>query len=172
MSEKGYRTAEDLMRELQSDPEYCARMAEKDARYRRREAKYAALEAPMFAELHGKGYPCATLQDLMLKYAPLDETITGILLRWLQKQDEPRVQEMLARALGASGVPFDASPLIRCFEATFDEGVRDAVLNTIALAKPTGTEAWLEQLAAREPGRRKFMKALGIWPDEQGPQGA
>ncbi len=165
MSEKGYRTAEEIMRELQSDPEYCARMAERDARYRRKEARYAALEAPMFAELSQKGYPCTTLQELMLKYAPLDETVTDILLRWLQKQEEPRLQEMLARALGASGVTFDASPLIRCFEAAFDEGVRGAVLNTIALAKPTGTEEWLKQLAAREPGRRKFMKALGIWPD-------
>jgi hypothetical protein len=56
------------------------------------------------------------------------------------------VLESAVRALAASQEGFDGRPLVQCFEATQDEGVKWAVINTMVCAKPHSINDWLAKL--------------------------
>jgi hypothetical protein len=137
------KTSAELMAELQSDPEFRAREAEADRKRIVREQEHQRLMRPLLLRLEQIGVSGTTLQEIVRRFAPLSPDAIQILLSALPEIDAPRPKESIVRALGAASEPFDGRPLIECYEQTRDEGVKWAVLNTIALARPHSIETWL-----------------------------
>ena len=137
------KTAGEFMAELQKDPAFRERQRKAAEKLRLREREYERLFAPLLAKLSNEGANCATLHELVERCAPLSEGVVNILLLALPEFGDARAAESVARALGAAEKPFDGRPLTECFERTSDEGLKFAVLNTIALAHPHSIDRWL-----------------------------
>lgn len=90
--------------------------------------------------------------------------IVEILLSWLSGCHEERIQEMLVRALAAAKSSFDGRHLVTCFESTSDEGVRFAVLNTIAVARPYSIDSWMEKARQNDYLHKKLSDLGYQWP--------
>lgn len=168
------KSAADFLAELNADPEHVARRsAQEDARVLR-EAEIQTVTRSLLEALAARGYPIATLDDLPARYAPLPESVVGVVLEKLLEIHDPGVQEQLVRALGAAAVPFDGAPLVRLFEATESEAVRYAVANTLAQANPRGIAEWaLQAVRNAEYGAAREMLALAVArhaaPDQANP---
>jgi hypothetical protein len=141
---KGGKTAEQLMSELQSDPTFRKREEERDQRRLQRELEYARILAPILRKLADIGYKAASMEGLVDAFAPLPPPAVEILLSSLANVVDERLKESIVRALGAAEQPFDGTPLVECFDGTSDEGLKFAVLNTIAFVKPYSIDHWLD----------------------------
>jgi len=142
---KKWITAEDLMAELQCNPEYLARRARKDLEMRQLASRLDVELLPILTEFKNAGFSADSLGAIVAKYSPLPDCAVSILLRFLPLCREERIQDAIVRALGAAEMPFNGQPLIECFESTTNEGLRFAILNTIALAQPHSITNWLER---------------------------
>jgi HEAT repeat protein len=162
---KNRRTAEEVMAELEQDPEYVRRRAAIDEKFRRLEDRDALLERPILAKLRSRGYVASSIKDALEKFAPLPPDLTEVLLRTLEACEDDRIRESVVRALGAAANPFDGRTLVKCYESTHDEGLRFAILNTIALSKVHSINDWLAK-ARRDPYLHKTLENLGYcwWP--------
>jgi hypothetical protein len=168
MSKKRRRqTAEELMTELAKDPEFVRMRAAKDERSRLRKERLDAIERPILASLAEVGFAADSIEDLVKKFVPLPEAAVDMLLRCLRECHEDRIQESLVRALAATRIPFNGQALVDCFESTSDEGLRFAILNTIALARPNSIDDWIQKILQNEY-RRKQLTDLGYKPRETG----
>lgn len=161
---KGPMTAEEFMKQLSTDTEYLRLRAEKDEKSRIRTERLNGVSKPILMRLADVGFPADSFQSLVKQYAPLPEQVVLILLDSLTKCDEERIMESLVRAMGASESPFDGRPLINCFDSTTNEGLRFAILNTIALAKPHSIDKWLEKARQSESLRQKLSDLGYDWP--------
>jgi hypothetical protein len=166
MTKKRSRTAEELMAELAKDSEFLRRRAQRDEKNKGLKAKYAALEAPVLETLASYGYQANSIEDAVKIFAPLPEALVDVLLQGLDKSTDDRMSESLVRALGAAQRPFDGTALVRCYEKTYDDSLRWAVLNTIALAAPHSIDAWLGQVT-KNPAVAKTLNDLGYKPQKQ-----
>lgn len=160
MKDKGWKTAKELMDELAKDPEYLRRRAEKDERRRRRDELYDQLTKPILDTLRSHGFDASSIDDLVKEHAPLSTAAVEILLDSVEKCDNDRMCESLVRALGAAEKPFDGRVLASKYDQTHDEGLRFAVLNTIAMARPHSISAWLDKIR-QNPFLRKTLTDLG-----------
>lgn len=135
--------AGELMAKLEKDPEFQKRRALRDAKIRCLELEDARLLAPVLASLAEQGIVAETLEEIVQRYAPLPKQAVEIILAALPEMPDDRAQEGFVRALGAAREPFDGRPLKSCYERTYDEGLRWAIINTIALANPHSIDDWL-----------------------------
>lgn len=147
---KGGRTAGELLAELERDPEYLRRRAAKDEAFRRIQDHCDEIFRSIPAQLKVAGFPADSLEDLVREIAPMPERVVAILLRHLEDCPEERIQESLVRSLGAAKDSFDGRPLIARFDSTSNEGLRFAILNTIALVRPHSIDNWLERARQNE----------------------
>lgn len=163
MTKKKRITAEELLNQLQRDPEFMARQAKRDRDLEQREVRSKQLVAPVLKELERLGYQVFSLEDLPRKYAPLTGEIAEVLLRWLVRIDEERVQEQIVRTLAAARASFDGSGLTRLFEQTKSGALRWAIANTLAEARPTGVGDWVSDALARQDyGEARQMLPLAV----------
>ena len=146
MSDEPWKTAAELMAELEAKPEFVARRAAKRRRREERRRLFQTQYAPTFSKLAALGYRVGSTDELVNRHAPLPAAVVAVLLEGLRPENHPRVNEMLVRTLVAAAGPYDGRPLRRCFEGTNDEGVRWAVLNTISVTDPTHVDGWLDEL--------------------------
>lgn len=151
MSERR-KTAAGLMAELQGDPAFRRRELEVDQQRLLHEQEYSRLLEPILAKLREHGLQGATLQEIVQKFAPLPDAAIEILLAGLSELTDTRGRETLVRALGAAKKPFDGRSLVACFEQADDEGLKWAILNTIALARPHSIDDWLATIANTPAG--------------------
>jgi len=156
-------TAAELLARLSRDPEY----RDREARQAREEALNVArsqkLAAPILRDLSAIGVTPSSLDRLAHEYAPLSDDVVKVLLNWIPRATDPDIQESLIRPLGATGVSFNGEPLIEAFENTRSEGLRWAIANTIAEARPMGITDWLLG-AVQDPayGDDRQMLALAV----------
>lgn len=155
-----WKTASDLAAELNNDPEYLEIKARKEAKFRERAMRLKSICEPIFEELRAAGFFAESFPDLIQKYAPLSSQAVQILLAHLKESSEVPIQSSLVRALGAAKKSFDGRILVECFEATADESLRFAILNTIALVKPHSITDWLET-AKQDVHLRQTLADLG-----------
>ncbi len=160
MKKRGLRGAKELMDELEKKPEFVRRRDEKAERRRRLEEMYAELARPAFEALHAQGFEATTVQDLVRKYAPLPVVAVEILLNSLETCENDRMCESFVRAVGAAQERFDGRLLASKYDHTHDEGLRFAVLNTIALTRPHSIDGWLAKIG-ENPFLRKTLSDLG-----------
>ena len=164
--ETNWKTAAELMAELQADPAFRRRQRERKQRLNALEQDVARSEAPVVAELHNAGFPVQSLDTLAAQYAPLPNEIVQILLHWVGQATDPKMAEWLIRPLAAAKEPFDGRPLVDCFQQTSDEHVRWIIANTIATGRPYGIDAWLAT-QMRDPYWNETFRKLGL--EDSGP---
>lgn len=146
------KTAAELMDELNRDQEYCARRASSVQRLQQAEERHAELWQPYLAELGRRGFPGETLPEIVLNHTPLPPTAIAVILDAVTALQDDRMKETAVRALGASDRPFDGTTLESTYNATSDEGLRWAILNTIALTNPSCIADWLRSMRGTVAG--------------------
>lgn len=146
MNDERRMTAVELMAKLKADAEYQRRDAEREESRKERQRTYDQALEPCLKSLRSFGLHGKSIQDIIKAYSPLPDVAVSTLLSSLTTLSEPRVQETIVRALGASRKPFDGRALVRCFEATDDESLRWAIANTIAITHPHSINDWLLEL--------------------------
>lgn len=153
-------TAGQLMNELENDPEFLKQREERTARRNRRRQAIFEDQRPILEQLRDKGFEVGALSEIALKFAPLPDVLVESLLDCLPLCGHDRNREWVIRSLGAAKNRFDGRPLISSYKSTYDEGVRFAVLNTIALTKPHSIDTWLEA-ARSDPYLHAELEKLG-----------
>src|SRR5260221_2924383 len=145
MNKKNWKTAGEIMAELNSNPEFVRRKAEKEKRRVEREKRFAALERPILDAIGARGFEAASITDLIEKYSPLPAEIVDVLLEGVEQATDAKLLEWLVRALAVAGQPFDGRPLVNCYETFKDDNLRWVITNTIACAKPHSIDEWIQK---------------------------
>jgi hypothetical protein len=106
------KSADELMAELEADPEYRARRAELDAKHERLEARMREDSRPVARDLAQVGFDVEFVADLYEG----DQDYTAavpVLLRWLPRLESQEVKEELVRALSIQYArPVAGRPLV------------------------------------------------------------
>ena len=158
---KPRKTAAELMSELEKDPAFLRRSAERQHRLDERQLKVDVALSPLIRNLNENGFPGSTLNEVVERNAPLPVNAVELLLACLPQLHEERSLESIIRTLGAASVTFDGRPLIECFQRSSDESVRWAVVNTIALTHPHSIDEWLNEKLRHEYWG-KTLRELGF----------
>jgi hypothetical protein len=108
---KGARTAEELMAELEADPEWVARRDERERFRRRRMAGYDRAAAPLKAELAAAGFDVESVADLYNERRHYEAAVP-ILLRWLPRIEHSAVKKSVVRALTVEWARPEAAPVM------------------------------------------------------------
>jgi hypothetical protein len=161
MTKKNLLSAEALMTQLQQDPEYQRQQAERERAHEQRMQRMHEAAEPVVRELQAAGFAVDAVEQLPPRYAPIPQPAIDILLSWLPRVQDERVQEMIVRALAATTEPFDGRPLARVFEESRSESLRWAIGNTMALAHPTGLAEWVINAIA-DPASGKARETLAV----------
>jgi hypothetical protein len=161
VTKKSWITAEELMAQLQQDPEYLQQQAERERAHAERVQRSRAAAEPVVRELRRAGFAVEMPEDLARRYAPVPGPAIDILLAWLPRVEDEGVRVTMVRALAASREPFDGRPLARAFEESRSETFRWVIGNTLALAHPTGLAEWVARAVA-DPASGKARETLAV----------
>jgi hypothetical protein len=107
-------TADELMAELNADPEWVAARATEEQERQNRQAEWRRSEAPLVEELRSIGVAVNSAWDLVNK-AGAYPTALPILLKHLQRPYPDAVREGIARSLAVPEAKFAWEPLIRLY---------------------------------------------------------
>jgi len=159
-------TAEELMAELEADPEWVARRDAREQERQRRIEEYDRVAAPLKAELAKAGFEVESVADLYNKPFDYREAIP-ILLEWLPRIENRDVKESVVRALTVKWAKPDAAPVLveefRRAEDSSELGLRWAIGNALA---EVADDSVFEETAAlaedRRFGRSREMVALAL----------
>jgi len=105
MGAKKRITAEELMRELEADPDWRAARERGDRERARREEEWSWAEAPLVEELRRLGYVVSTAWDLVNTGKPYADALP-VLLAHVARPYPDRVREGIARALAVPPAKF------------------------------------------------------------------
>jgi hypothetical protein len=152
------KTARELMDELNADATFRAFRDDREARMLAIEIECDVLRRPVLERISKMGFECESLSDLIHKHAPLSNTVVLILLDALKDSGNERVQESYVRALAAAKESFDGGILSQLYRSTSSEGLKFAVLNTIARTHPRGITDLVEEMSSET---RKTLESLG-----------
>lgn len=167
MSNEEWKTADDLMAELERKPDFVQMRGEKEQRRKERAERVAAQESPILERLRALGFELSEVSEAAGKYAPLPDEFVAVLLDAVSEYAEVKeytysnVLEMIIRALGAAGHPFDGRPLTECYDKNTDPTVRWVVCNTIALVRPHHIDDWINKALAN-PQTAKLLREVGF----------
>lgn len=160
MSDEKWKTAEELMTELNKNPEFLRRRAAKDKRRKEREEEFAQLERPVVERMRAIGFEAISITDAIKKYSPLPDKLVELLLDSIRQSSVVKLLEWLIRALAAARRPFNGQALIECYDKFNDIELRWVILNTIACAKPHSIDNWIQN-ASRDPYVAETLEKLG-----------
>lgn len=142
------KSAAELMAELNADPDYVARLREREQRQAQNAESYQLAAAPMLRELVTAGYGVKSLSELGQPGTGNAEVVP-ILVSWLSRVANPQVKEDLVRTLS---VPWAAPAAVPALIAEFKKadgpqatGLRWAIANGLAV---TADDAVFEEIAA------------------------
>ena len=161
---RGAVTAEELLRELEADPQFTRRQAEQEAERREVERKLREAEAPLIDDLARAGFAVDSAWDLVNRSEPYPEALP-ILLRHLQLPYPDRVREGIARALAVRGdAAFAWETLVELYQ---DEPPETDAKDGLAVALAAGaTTAVLDDLvelvADPRHGQSRILLIKGI----------
>ncbi len=160
------KSAAELMAELNADPDYVARMRQRDRQQTENVEVYQRAAAPVLRELVAAGFNVQSLGELRQTGAEYPTAIP-ILLRWLPRVENAQVKEDLVRTLSVPWAAPEAMPaLIAEFKRADGQeryGLRWAIANGLAVA---ADDAVFDQLVAlvtdRNYGKAREMLALAL----------
>ncbi len=124
MRKKVWISAAELTDELKDDPKYREQQAERERLRLETASRAEFVSKPVIRSLREAGFAIDQMEELVPRYAPLPEPAIRVLLHWLPRVQDERVQEMIVRALAATTEPFEGLPLARTFEASSSEALR------------------------------------------------
>ncbi len=164
MSEKGSKTAAELMAELEGDESWVARRDARDRTHRERIAQNRADAAPILeAVAAAAGVEVASLVELRERSGP---EVVRVLLDWLPRVENLDVKQDLVGALAVSWArPAAAAPLIAEFEAISEGGEGDGLRWSIADALASVVDSSVvEDLIrlVRDRSSRKARQMLAV----------
>lgn len=146
MMSKRQETAQEFLARLERDPAFARRQAQKKACVLDQAAKSELAFGPTVQQLNQIGFSGKTIDEIVRSHSPLPHSATTVLLAALPLLADPRDCEAVVRAIGCSGDPYDGRPLTSLFDATSDESLKWAVVNTIAISRPSNIESWLARI--------------------------
>ena len=160
------KSAAELMRELQRDPDYVARMQKREREHQEGVEAYSRAVEPLMQELAASGVQFESLGELRQSGTDYRSAVP-ILLRWLSKIDDAAVKEDVVRTLSVpSAKPTAAPALVEEFKkANYPHGdeLRWAIANGLAVvADDSVFEELVELVRDRRNGKAREMLALGL----------
>lgn len=164
MTDDSWKSAKDLMAELEKDPEYLRIRRERDDKVLHRERKYAELARPILEKLHSIGFAPASIEEVASRNSHVPPEVVSILLAHVTPDQDPRLCESIVRALGAARDGFDGTALAQCYDDTSDESLRWAIANTIALTHPHSIGRWIAERSECSP-LKEALRKLGYFGD-------
>ncbi len=160
------KSAAELMAELNADPDYVARMRQRDRQEAENVDSYRRAAEPILRELAASGFNVQSLGELRYSGAEYPAAVPH-LVRWLPKVENAQLKQDLVRTLSVPWAAPEAVPaLILEFQRSDGqqrEGLRWAIANALAA---TVDDVVLDQLVAlvtdRKYGKAREMLALAL----------
>jgi hypothetical protein len=132
MSKRNKRiTAEELMAQLNADPEFVAAREEREARRRQQEIELQRAERPLVDDLRAAGYAIESVWDLVNTPGSYPRAVP-ILFAHLPKPYPPAIREGIARALGVPEAKVGWKLLTRLYREEEEERVKDGLAVAVA----------------------------------------
>lgn len=162
-------TASELMAELAADPEYQARLAEKEQIRLEKSARLGVAEEPLVQALNAIGLDITSVWDLVSTHERYDAALP-VLAEHLERDYPPEIQEGIARAMAVPESMKWREDFIRLFRnlPRMPEGKRDGVRDGLAVAigNTTGPHnVWETMELLRDPllgeSRIFMLRVLG-----------
>jgi len=157
MTKKRPMTAKEFAAQLEADSAYQAKLGQQTENA----ARIDKAEAALIKALSSKGYPAASLEELVRTHAPLRRELADALVESLDEVSDTNVREAIVRALGSAREPFNVRPLADLFERADSPTLRWAIANTLAEARPTSLSDWIiDALQNQAFGKAREMLTL------------
>jgi hypothetical protein len=169
--------ASELIKELQHDPVYLARMREIAQHRQKQLVEHGVAAAPVVNELRKAGFSVDSIDELRRSGAPYKDAVP-VLLRWLPVISDLAVKESIVRALSVPWAGTAAArPLLDEFLGTHNESLAnlkwaignaleivadDAVFNEIAGLVQDKRHGKSRQMLAAALGNMKNPAAVGL----------
>jgi len=169
MPRKTQVTAEEFVRQLESDPEWVARRDERIRKLDELEAEYRLNEAPLVAELNQIGFSVTSAWDLVNRSSSYTAALP-ILLRHLDYPYLDRISEGIARALAVREARRIAwEPILTKIATQWSElgkNTRDGLIVAVSvMATPSDLPTLVELISDKALGSsrlflvRNFMRS-------------
>ena len=165
MSRRKPIAADELVEELEADPEWRAAQAEKERRVAEQDARYAEAEAPVVAALAEVGVEVRSVWDLVNSDDDHYADAVPVLVEHLQDESYPdRVREGIARSLSFRRAAPAWPAIVELYRSTTDsfdlqQGLAVAMAGTV-------TDATVDELVAEahreEHGESRLILLLGL----------
>ena len=157
-------TAGELMRQLEADPEFVARRAEKAARHAQRAEICRKAEAPFLEALAKSGFQVANVDDIARTFRPLPQSLIDLLIEWIPQVEHPKVQEMMTwQLLAAPRRSLDGRFLTALYDSTCNDQLKWVIADVIEQTQPSDVEAWLPQAIQNwRSGNARILLASAI----------
>ena len=125
------RTAEEVVAELEEDPEWVWRREAAQRRSEESGREFYREERPVLEALEAVGVRIPSIADSkQIEYLfPLSETVVGVFLAWLPKVHW-RIQEAIVSLLAAAAEPFDGQALAQLFDTRYLRTLMSLLPNT------------------------------------------
>jgi hypothetical protein len=151
------------MAELQKDPEYAARMRQREEQQRANTENYSRAAEPVLKELRARGFRVNTIGELRQSKKDYRAAVP-ILLRWLSRISDLLVKEDIVRTLSVPWAKPAAGPaLIEEFRRAENDEIRWAIANGLAVIADDGVFGELMQLVKdKRYGKPREMLALAL----------
>lgn len=131
---RGEKTADELLAELENDPEWVARRDAREIEMRAKEEAYLLEETPLRNELHRLGYPVKWVWDFVNTAQSYPDAIP-VLVDHLQRPYSDEVREGIARSLAVREARGEAGDAIVAVlrEGGLGDQLRWALANTLTI---------------------------------------
>jgi hypothetical protein len=162
---RGPKTANELMEELEADPEFRLRKAKKEKERLRQVKQNMKVIKPLFSRLKKIGVRVKSIDQLMQEYAPFPIEILEVLLRFLQEIQGKNsdIEGAIAAAIGASRVRYDGRILAALFDSTDSSSLKWTIGNTFSISHPTDVGEWcLGAIRDKRHDRARQMLCVAV----------
>jgi HEAT repeat protein len=160
------KTADELMSELERDPEYLARIAAKEKERLARVVKDREDAAPVLADLRNAGLEVDSFRALLTTKKLDFRKAIPVLLEWLPRLTNTHVKETIVRTLSVPlAKPMAARPLVEEFRRTDDSAalLRWAIGNALdVVADDSVADEMIELARERRYGKAREMVVSGL----------
>ncbi len=140
-------TASELMEELNSDPDYKARVAERDRKIERQAAVWEAEEEELVFDLRSAGFAVESVWDFVNTSTPYPAAIP-ILLDHLQRDYSDRTREGIARALAVRDARGGWNVLVEQFQRSNDTTTIGSKFGLACALGAAGDDSVLDEAVA------------------------
>jgi hypothetical protein len=162
---RGDKTADELLAELERDPEWVARRDAREAEMRAKEARYLEEETPLREELHRLGYPVKWVWDFVNAKQNYYLDAIPTLIDHLQRPYSDEIREGIARSLAMKEARGQAGGAIVAVlgESGLSDQLRWALANTLTTVADRSNRDAIKALLETETNKNvadRFARAL------------